>query len=218
MPVAAQDGRPDFDLEPGWPVVAEGTKGRAGPDGEPGPVQASSGETCFVISPIGYAGSAERKHADLLLSALIEPALANLGMRVVRGDKISAPGLITGQVIRHVCLSALVIADLSFANPNVCYELALRHALRKPVVQIIRSSDTLPFDVAQIRTVTIDMTDIYTLVPNLDAHRQEILEQCRAALAGKGGTENPLSRFYPQFWDSANSAPDSHPESGPKSE
>jgi hypothetical protein len=156
--------------------------------------------TCFVISPIGAVDSVERKHADLVLSALIEPALTQLGLTAVRADKISKPGMITGQVIDHLCRAKLVIADLSFGNPNVYYELALRHATRKAVVQIIRTSDRLPFDVGQFRTVTIDMTDIYTLVPQLDLHRQEITRQCRAALEEGAVTENPLSMFYAQFW------------------
>jgi hypothetical protein len=158
-------------------------------------------ETCFIISPIGGPDSDERKHADLVLSSLIEPALSELGLTAVRGDKISKPGMITGQVIDHASRAKLVIADLSFANPNVYYELALRHATRKPVVQIIRTSDRLPFDVGQFRTVTVDMTDIYTLVPQLDLHRQEIARQCRAALSEGATSESPLSLFYPQFWD-----------------
>ncbi|WP_308491864.1 hypothetical protein [Microbacterium terrisoli] len=158
-------------------------------------------KTCFVVSPIGAADSIERKHADLMLSSLIEPALEGLGLEVVRADRISKPGLITGQVIEHIAQAALVIADLSFANPNVYYELALRHAARKPVVQIIRTGDKLPFDVGQYRTVEIDMTDIYVLVPKLDLHRQEVTRQARAALADGANTESPLSQFYPAFWD-----------------
>lgn len=172
----------------------------------PKPAQKSAAKgglhkTCFVISPIGSADSLERKHANLVLSALIEPALAELDLEVIRADGISKPGLITGQVIDHIAKAALVIADLSFANPNVYYELALRHAVRKPVVQLIRTGDKLPFDVGQYRTVEIDMTDIYVLVPQLDLHRQEITRQARAAMADGGNTESPLSQFYPAFWD-----------------
>lgn len=157
-------------------------------------------DTCFVVSPIGDPDSVERRHADLMLTAFIEPALADLGLTAVRADKISVPGLITGQVMDHVSRAKLVIADLSFGNPNVYYELALRHATRKPIVQIIRTADRLPFDVGQFRTVTIDTTDIYTLVPQIELHRQEITRQCRAAIADGATAESPLSRFYPQFW------------------
>ncbi|OZE95536.1 hypothetical protein CH302_17090 [Rhodococcus sp. 15-2388-1-1a] len=157
--------------------------------------------TCFIVSPIGAPDSEQRQHADLVLGSLIEPALAELGLRAVRADQISKPGLITGQVIEHIAKAALVIADLSFANPNVYYELALRHAVQKPVVQITRSSDTLPFDVGQYRTVTVDMTNIYTLVPQIELHRQEITRQCRAALAEGIPSQTQLTLFYPDFWD-----------------
>jgi hypothetical protein len=156
---------------------------------------------CFLVTPIGEPDSIQRQHADLMLGSLIEPALASLGLRIVRADRISTPGLITGQVIDHLVRSPLVIADLSFGNPNVFYELALRHAARKPIVQLIRTGDALPFDVGQFRTVTIDMTSIYTLVPQIDLYRSEITRQCRQAMQEKNDAETPLSRFYPSFWD-----------------
>ena len=43
-------------------------------------------DVCFVISPIGSVDSTERKHADLVLTALVEPALDQLGLRAVRAD------------------------------------------------------------------------------------------------------------------------------------
>ncbi|MHA6695290.1 hypothetical protein [Homoserinimonas sp. A520] len=156
---------------------------------------------CFLVTPIGEDGSEQRMHADLMLGSLIEPALDGLGMRLVRADRISTPGMITAQVIDHLVRAPLVIADLSFGNPNVFYELALRHASRLPAVQLIRAGDHLPFDVGQFRTVPIDMTSIYTLVPQIDTYRAEIARQCRAALAEQGEAESPLSLFYPKFWD-----------------
>jgi len=107
----------------------------------------------------------------------------------------------TDLVLDHLTRAQMVIADLSFGNPNVYYELALRQALKKPLVQITRASDRLPFDVGQFRTVVIDMTDIYTLVPALDLHRQEITRQCRAALEDGEVAESPISCFYPSFWE-----------------
>lgn len=158
-------------------------------------------DVCFFVTPIGADGSPQRQHADLMLGSLIEPSLDTLGLRLVRADQISKPGMITGQIIEHLVRAPLVIADLSFGNPNVFYELALRHASRKPAVQLIRAGDHLPFDVGQFRTVTIDMTSIYTLVPQLDTYRAEIARQCRAALDAEGEAESPLSLFFPRFWE-----------------
>jgi hypothetical protein len=94
----------------------------------------------------------------------VEPALSTFRLKVVRADAIDTPGMITRQVMEYLIRSRLVIADLSFHNPNVFYELCLRHAVRLPIVQIIRHGDRIPFDVHQMRTVVIDNRDIYALV------------------------------------------------------
>ena len=105
--------------------------------------------------------------------------------------------MITRQTLEHVVRSRLVIADLSFRNPNVFYELSLRHACRLPTVQIIRSVDGIPFDVDGFRTVRIDMSSIYTLLPSLETYRSEIASHCRRALQGAETADNPLSVFFP---------------------
>ena len=109
---------------------------------------------------------------------------------------IGQPGMITSQVLEHILRSKLVIADLSYHNPNVFYEMALRHATKLPIIQICRKSDRLPFDVNQVRTIAIDTTDIYTLIPKLETYRSEIASIVRAALEGQGSS-NPMSVFFP---------------------
>lgn len=151
---------------------------------------------CFYVTPIGDDSSEQRRHSDLFLSSLIEPALNGFGLEVVRADKIGQPGMITSQILEHILRARLVIADLSFHNPNVFYEMALRHMTKLPIVQICRKSDRLPFDVNQVRTITIDTSDIYTLVPRLETYRSEIASLVRAALGGQA-SGNPISVFFP---------------------
>lgn len=151
---------------------------------------------CFVITAIGEEGSEQRRHADLFLSSLIEPALKESGLNVVRADKIGAAGMITSQVLEHVMRSRLAVVDLSFHNPNAFYEMALRHACGLPIVQVTRKCDKPPFDVNQVRTVVVDTSDIYTLVPKLETYRSEIATHVRAALAD-GTTGNPITVFFP---------------------
>lgn len=157
---------------------------------------ASWDKICFYITPIGDEGSEHRKHSDLFLSSLIEPSLASFGFEVIRADKIAQAGMITSQVLEHILRARLVIADLSYHNPNVFYEMALRHATKLPIIQICRRADRLPFDVNQVRTVTVDTSDIYTLIPRLETYRSEIASQVRAALDGQVGS-NPISVFFP---------------------
>lgn len=153
--------------------------------------------TCFYITAIGEEGSEERKHSDLFVSSIVELALEPFGLKLVRADAIDKPGTITRQIIDYILRSRLVIADLSFHNPNVFYELAIRHAARLPVVQIARTFERLPFDVNQMRTVRIDTSDIYSLVPKLETHRAEISSHVRRALDDPASVDNPISTFYP---------------------
>ncbi|MGA2177398.1 MAG: hypothetical protein ABSH38_20685 [Verrucomicrobiota bacterium] len=155
--------------------------------------------TCFYISPIGKENSEERKHSDLFLNSIVEPALKEFGLRVVRGDKIGEAGMITSQILEHILKAKLVVVDLSFHNPNAFYELAIRHACKLPIVQIIRKADAIPFDLNQIRTIPIDNTDIYTLIPHLETYRSEVATHVRQALANPDSVSNPLTVFCPGF-------------------
>jgi hypothetical protein len=125
----------------------------------PAPV-AESEKVCFVISPIGEPGSETRKRSDLVLKHVFERALEPLGYTVVRADKISQPGLITLQVIERLLNAQLVLADLTGHNPNVFYELAVRHAAEKPVIHVIDSSEVIPFDVSGLRVIKFDHRDL----------------------------------------------------------
>jgi hypothetical protein len=154
---------------------------------------------CFYITPIGEANSERRQHSDLFLSHIVEPAMEEFGLRVVRADHIAKAGMITTQIIEHVIKSRMAIADLSYHNANVFYELSLRHALGLPTVQIIRASDPIPFDLNQVRTIQIDTTSIYSLVPQLATYKSEIANQVRRALNDPEATDNPLTIFYPKF-------------------
>ena len=111
-------------------------------------------KTCFVIGPIGASGSPEREHANTFLQYIVKPCNAFAEFDYadpVRADQIAAPGQITTQIIEHLLHDDLVIADLTGHNPNVFYELSLRHAIAKPVVQM--GGIPLPFDIHASRTI-----------------------------------------------------------------
>jgi len=155
--------------------------------------------TCFYIAPIGEEGSESRKHSDLFLGTIVEPALEPFKLQVIRADAIDKPGVITRQIIEYIMKSRLVIADLSYHNPNVFYELALRHAIKLPIVQLIRTSDKVPFDVNQMRTIQIDTSDIYSFAPRIDSYRSEVANQVRRALEPDHVVDTPISTHFPNM-------------------
>jgi hypothetical protein len=115
---------------------------------------------CFVIAPIGDEGSKIRSRSDQVLKHILTPVAKEFGYEVIRADKISQPGIITSQIIQHLIEDPLVIADLSGQNPNVFYELAIRHAVKKPFIQMMQAGESIPFDVAVTRVIPFDISDL----------------------------------------------------------
>ena len=137
---------------------------------------------CFVITPIGEDDSAERKHANMVLKSVIEPVTTELGLVAKRADQIDRAGLITQQIFECLAKAKISIADLSFNNPNAFYELGVRHMCKLPTVQIIRKGDRIPFDVAQGRTIKIDMTDVYSVIESVESAKKELRQYLKHAL------------------------------------
>ena len=144
---------------------------------------------CFVIAPIGEPGSDIRKRSDQILEHIIRPAVESCGYKAVRADEIPKPGMITNQIIRHVVEDPLVIADLTGQNANVFYELAIRHLVRKPLIQIINKVEDIPFDVGSMRTIVVNHQD-------LDSAKEvkiEIKKQIQSLEEDSSSLENPIS-------------------------
>jgi len=144
---------------------------------------------CFVISPIGEANSETRRRSDQILRHVIAPATQECGYEAIRADQIAEPGLITSQVLQHVVTDPLVIADLSERNANVYYELAIRHAIRKPLVQIINKGEVLPFDIAGTRTITVDHRDL----DSVELAKKEIVSQIKSLEVSSSEIDTPIS-------------------------
>ena len=144
---------------------------------------------CFVISPLGDPDSDTRKRSDQVLRHVVRPAVESCGYKAVRADEIDKPGMITSQVIQHVVEDPLVVADLTERNPNVFYELAIRHALRRPLVQIIRKGEAIPFDVADTRTIYVDHKDL----DSVQAAKDDIVKQVKALETESVDIETPIS-------------------------
>ena len=143
---------------------------------------------CLIICPIGSEGSASRMRSDKLFKHLFQPVLEELGYNPIRADQIDKVGNITSQIIDLLIEAPLVIADLSEHNPNVFYELGIRHTVRKPYIQFIAKGDRLPFDVAAIRSIEIDHTDL----DSVDSAKKLLIKQIRA-YEGGADVDSPVS-------------------------
>jgi hypothetical protein len=122
-----------------------------------GPGERDASRRCFVVSAFGANVDEQRRHKQVLRH-LVQKVLGTR-FRVVRADEIDDEGLITNQIIEHLIDDDLVIADLTGLNPNVFYEVAVRHAARKPIVHLITQGQEIPFDIANMRAVQYALDD-----------------------------------------------------------
>ncbi|MFM1999322.1 MAG: hypothetical protein RL204_1269 [Bacteroidota bacterium] len=136
-------------------------------------------KNCFIISPLGSDDSETRRKADGLISSVLKPILTASGYIAIAPHEIDTPGSITRQVIQHLLEDELVIANLTELNPNVMYELAVRHAKRLPVICLVERGTKLPFDIATERTIFYDndMAGVEILKPKLTKAIKEAMDE-----------------------------------------
>lgn len=147
---------------------------------------------CFLIAPIGEDGSEARKRTDKLEKRILAPVLKDLGISIIRADRIPDPGMITRQIMENLVHCDLVISDITESNPNVFYEMGIRHVLRSPIIHMKFSGYRIPFDNSDFRAV--DYSFDVDAVEKLTADLPRIIE---AALHGE--TINPFSNSTDSF-------------------
>src|SRR5215831_13656074 len=127
----------------------------------------------FVAMPFG---TKEKIDFNKVYSDYIKPALEGAGFEVFRADEEMRAGNIRTDMFQELLLADLVVAELSIDNPNVWYELGVRHALRaRGVIQLQATREHMPFDVYVERALQYHVKDG---VPD-----PAFLEGDRAALA-----------------------------------
>lgn len=115
---------------------------------------------CFVISPIGKEGTKIHSEFKEVLDYIIKPAFEEAGYnhKVVRADEIDRSGSFIKDILENIYSSHIVVADLTGQNPNVFYELGVRHSLRPRTILIAQNIDDIPSDLREYRTIIYDTT------------------------------------------------------------
>jgi hypothetical protein len=116
------------------------------------------------------------------------------GLTCVRADKLSKSERITTDIWNHINESRFLIADLTYRNPNVFYELGMAHALNKPVILLTQRTEDVPFDIQEFRYMQYDPKDLKSLRKNLPAY----IRNCISTVP-QDWTQNS----YPSNWEGA---------------
>lgn len=143
---------------PSLPATVRAKKPTGKPNAEPD----QSVRRCFMITPIGVAGSTTLKHADWVFRFL-KAECDDRSITLERADKMSGSPMITSRIFEALSTAEFCVADLTGLNANVFYELGVRHSFRLPVIHIAHVGTELPFDNAQHDTAFFDLSDCLSM-------------------------------------------------------
>lgn len=111
---------------------------------------------CFVLMPFGCKSDpAGGPHIDFdrVYERSIKPGIEDADMLPLRADEEKLGGIIHKAMFERLLMCDFAVADLTTSNPNVMYELGVRHAARpRTTLTVYAESSPLPFDVKLLRT------------------------------------------------------------------
>jgi hypothetical protein len=117
---------------------------------------------------------------------VIEPAVVSCGLEPILSAAEEQPGAINDEIRSHLVFDPMVVVDLGGVrpeeppNPNVMYELGIRHAFGLPVVTLAWEGQQLPFDVGNQRAITTERGLL-----DLEPTRQKLVTFIQAATDGR---------------------------------
>ena len=140
---------------------------------------------CFVVMPSGR-DTAEKRWFKGWYEMVINPGVLAARYRPILAAAEEQPGAINDEIRAHLALDPMVVVDIGGMdpeddpNPNVMYELGIRHALGLPLVLMAWEGQRLPFDVSNQRVI-MEQRDFLSINTNI----KKLTSFIRAATEGK---------------------------------
>jgi hypothetical protein len=151
--------------------------------------------------PFGVKTDGNKKEIDFnkVYDSFIKKAIELAGLSPIRADEEKGGGLIHKPMYERLLYCDFAVADLSFANANVFYELGIRHAVKPfTTVSIFEANTKLPFDVAPLRALPYnfeagEVVDCAQKIKNLSDIIRINLD------AQQAQTDSPISEMIPAY-------------------
>ncbi|NGZ11929.1 MAG: DUF4071 domain-containing protein [Nitrospira sp. LK70] len=155
----------------------------------------------FVAMPFGVKKDGQGNEIDFnrVYGELIKPALEAAGLEVFRADEEERAGDIRTDMFQELLIADLVVADLTIDNPNVWYELGVRHALRaRGVVLISGGRVTTAFDLYTDRKLRYSIKGLGPDPATLEQDRVVLTKMVQATMESWHGRKvSPVYNLLP---------------------
>ena len=139
---------------------------------------------------------------DSVYYDLIFPAIEETGLQSIRADEEKVGGIIHKPMFERLILCEYAVVDLTTANPNVFYELGVRHAVRPYSTVLLYAEGTkqLPFDIASLRAIPYKLESSGKPDQHANETVQETLKN-RLIEAQNPHTDSPIFQLVEGFPD-----------------
>lgn len=160
----------------------------------------------FVVMPFGKKPNKTHSYIidfDEIYNSAILPALNSVNDIVsIREDAELFGGIIHRTMYEKLVCTDIVLADLSNENPNVFYELGIRHAARPYSNILICNKDIehrIPFDISPLRIVFYKLVDGKLLPQEQRYLSEQIKKRLQMLLKETPIPDSPLYELIPEF-------------------
>ncbi|WP_300322226.1 tetratricopeptide repeat protein [Accumulibacter sp.] len=157
----------------------------------------------FVAMPFGSKPGHDGQLIDFnrVYTEYIRPALEAAGLEVFRADEEPRAGDIRTDMFQELLVADLVVADLTLDNPNVWYELGVRHALRaRGVVLVQGPRPNQPFDIYTDRKLRYTLREGAPDPATLAADCAALTAMVRASMASSTRRKvSPVFQLIPNL-------------------
>jgi tetratricopeptide (TPR) repeat protein len=157
----------------------------------------------FVAMPFGKKPGPDGTVIDFnaVYENLLKPAIEDAGLEVFRADEEQAAGDIKTDMFQELLIADLVVADLTLDNPNVWYELGVRHALRSRGIVLVQGPrSTQPFDIYTDRKLNYSLQNGLPDPATLEKDQATLTEMVKATMESWHGRKiSPVYQLLPNL-------------------
>jgi len=145
----------------------------------------------FVIMPFSSTATCTAKQWTEIYENLFKPAVEECGYSCERAK--SKTGSLIKSIIEKLQTSRIVLADITDRNPNVFYELGVRHSLSKRTIILAQGVQHVPSDLLGYWFIGYETT-----LGGVNPFKQEVRRLLNEISEDPDKSDNPVSDFLAQ--------------------
>jgi len=160
-------------------------------------------KTCFVSMPFGvktdpYTGISI--DFDNIYRELVVPAISGTQYNSYRIDDVTDFSNVQKSIIESIINSDIMIADLTTQNPNVMYELGIRHMAQRGLTIMICSSGTIiPSNISNFRVISYELNADGTVTDKSKISFHQLLRYSIESNLEQTVTDSPVYQLFPEI-------------------